>query len=153
MSSTRHRKSKPSTKNAKETKRLYIKLFKLIDPICQSILFFCFIYYLNTDNNSSYGTILKMLIYWQLLSVFINFFLGHLELFKAQRLAFLVLIIPYILFFLYREKQVNDKYILMDAGMNQGIPLYHVLLMTAGIILVFWYNIICYREIRNLLGE
>ena len=127
-------------------------LLKLIDPIGQSVLIVFFLYCIDAEKTISYRSVLMILVAWQIISVFINFFLGELKLLKNERILYLVTITLYMTFFFLFEHHVKEQFIALDEGVKATIPLHRVITMSIAIIIAFWYNIICYREIRTLLG-
>jgi len=129
-------------------------VYKLVDPAVQSILFILLIYTTDTNRGDgdiikvAYPTVFKMLLGVQLFSVAVNFFLGELNVFKFERLAYLGSLIA---FFIIRAVISNfqERYLELFAGTN--LPLKETFIMVMGSALAFWYFVICFREIRNLL--
>ena len=126
-------------------------LLKLIDPIVQSALIVFFLYCIDSEKHFPYRTVLLFLIGWQIVSVFINFFLQSLKLLKNERLLYLASIVLYMIFFFFFERHIKDELIPLDEGAKATIPIGRVIVMSIGIIIAFWYNFICYREVRSLL--
>lgn len=133
-----------------------ILVFKLVDPIFQSLLFILFIYSIDTDyiNNGGipYRTILMALIGLQFLSFVINFFIKEETQLKNERLLYLATLVIYFLSFYFIQRMVNPKYIEVITGMGkEKLDFTEIALMTVAIIISFWYFVICFREIRDML--
>ena len=136
-----------------------VLVFKLIDPICQSLFFILFVYVIDTDNgisgaSLSYRNVLGALICLQVFSVFINFIINEPKQLKKERVFYLVAISLYLLFFFYVNKNVNEKFIdLAGGGGPMKLPVHELLLMAVALIITFSYFVICFREIRSLLNR
>ncbi len=152
MSSSRHRSRKSPTKVNKLTRNNNIQLFKLIDPIIQSVLFIVFLYCLDSQSHFSYRTIMLITIAWQLLSAFVNFIINDPKQLKLQRASYLVVIALFLVVYFYFERNTIETMIPLDQGLKPTIPLKQVILMSIAMIIAFWYNVICYREIRTIMG-
>jgi hypothetical protein len=151
MSSNRHSRTRRNAKAKKLEKSNNILLLKLIDPIVQSALIVFFLYCIDTEKHFPYRSVLLILISWQMVSVFVNFFLGEYKLLKNERLLYLATIILYVIFFFFVERNVREQFVPIDEGVKATIPIRRVIVMSIGIIIAFWYNFICYREVRSLL--
>ena len=137
----------------KQLKSSNVFMVKLFDPIVQVLIFVYFLYCLDAQANGlSYRTILFVLVGWQTISALFNLFLNDPKLLTKQRIAYLILNICYMATFFYIEKHVPEK----DFGINEtDIPYLHrnqTILMGGAIIIAFWYNVICYREIKGLMA-
>jgi len=152
MSSNRTRSGKPSSRGSKVKKNNNIQLFKLLDPIGQSIFFVFFLYTLDAQNHFPYKRALFILVTWQLVSVIINFFLVHLKQLRLERLLYLVTMVIYLVVFFYLNKHVKENFVALDEGLKANVPIHQVIIMTVGMIIAFWYNVICYREFRSEFG-
>jgi len=135
-----------------------VLVFKLIDPICQSLLFILFVYVIDVDNGFSdsgitYRSVLELIIGLQVLSAIINFFINEPKQLKTERVMYLVTISLYLLFY-YINRNGNEKYLeVIGGGGPVKMPVHEILLMTAGLLITFWYFVICFREIRSLLRK
>lgn len=127
-------------------------MFKLLDPVAQSLGIIFFIYCLDAHTHIPYKWVLLVLIGWQLLSVLINFFFWNLKLLKIERILFLVSMVVYLGIFSFIERNVQENFVPLDAGLKPTVPMNRVILMTVGVIIAFWYTVICYREFRKMFG-
>ena len=144
---------KRGAKMQKQLKSSNVFLIKLIDPIVQCLVFVYFLYCLDAEaNGPSYRAVLLFLIGWQTVSALFNLFLNDPKLLKGQRLAYLIVNVCYMAAFFFIESHFSEK----DFGINEtDIPFLHrnqTLLMGGAIIIAFWYNVTCYREIKGLLA-
>lgn len=141
-----------SSKVTKQLSNNNILLFKLFDPIVQSAIIIFFIYCLDAEvQQPSYRLVLRLVVVWQLTSSFLNFFLRDPKLLVKERIAFVFAMVFYLIMFFFVERSIKESYI----GINEkdaNIPVHQALLMAGLVILTFWYNVTCYREIKSLLG-
>ena len=122
-------------------------VFKLVDPILQSMLFIFFIYCLDANSGFSHQLVLLLMLGLQMLSLATNFFIQSEEQLKKERLFYLVAICLYLVVSAVIMKG-DFKYLFIIGP--QADTMTNVL--TAGIIVLsFWYFIICFREVRSLL--
>ena len=152
MSSSRHRSRRPKPKGNKLNKSHNIQLYKLIDPIVQSVLFIVFLYCLDAQSHLSYRLIMLIALGWQMLSCVVNYLINDTHQLKIQRTGFLILAVIYLFVYYYIQHNVPETMIAPDKGFKATIPLKQVILMTVAMVLAFWYNVICYQEIRKILG-
>ncbi len=150
MSSRKHSRSRPASKTNKHAKSSNIQLFKLIDPIGQSVLFVFFLFCIDSEKHFSYKTVLVLIFCWQFASCFINFLFTSLKLLRGERISYLIVVAGYLAFMYYFLGHVTEKKIALDQGEQATIPMYQVLIMSGAMILAFWYNVICYREFKSL---
>jgi len=154
MSRKRSAKIRRSSKITGRLKNSNVMVLKLVDPIVQSFIFIYFVYCLDSAVvEPSYRTVLLVLLSWQLLSAFLNFFLKDPKLLKTERTSFVLIIIVYMVMFFYVEGHVKERYIGINETDIPNIPLHQTILMVGAVILSFWYTIICYREIKSLLNS
>ena len=149
-------KKKRGIKINRQSKTNNILMLKLADPIIQCIIFIYFIYCLDSDVIApSYRTVLLLLVAWQAMSVFANMFYKDNKALRTERLVFLVVDGCYMAVFFLMEKLVIPKKEI-SFGINElddhYIHLYQTILMTGALIIAFWYNLICYREVKSLLS-
>lgn len=128
-----------------------ILLFKLVDPICQSLLLIFLIYCMDSDTETSYQTVLDILVGWQILSAIANFILKPADSLKQQRISFLVTICVYLGLTMVILRGVTEKVILIKQANNLSLPLYASIAALGTMILCFWYYVICFKEIRSML--
>ena len=150
----RHKKKQRASRLMRSNNVL---VFKLIDPIVQSLLFILFVYCLDADNGNvlmNYHDVLLIAIGCQVLSAFINFILNEPGQLKTQRILYLVTIAIYAPVYFYINRNIKEKYMEVVAGRGMmKMPLIEIFILTAGLIICFWYYITCFREIRDLLAK
>ncbi|MCD6012377.1 MAG: hypothetical protein K0Q79_2239 [Flavipsychrobacter sp.] len=127
-------------------------MIKLLDPVVQSVGIIFFIYCLDANTHISYRMVLIALIGWQMLSVIVNFFFWKLKLLKAERILFSICMLVYLGVFYFFERNVKENFVPLDTGLKPSVPMNQVVLMTVGVVIAFWYNVICYREFRKMFG-
>lgn len=152
---SRHKpvKIKRSAKLNRQIKNSNELVFKLIDPIAQFLIFVYFLYALDSEQvGVSYRGILLKLVGWQVISAVINFFFTDPKILKTQRVAYIVVNTLYMAFFFYAESHFKETYFGINETDPAIIPLNQSLLIAGAIIIAFWYNIICYREVRSMLA-
>ena len=97
---------------------------------------------------------LLMLVAWQIMSALANFFYRDTKALRTERLIYLAVNLFYMGLFFFLEKRLAGKEI--NFGINETdqpyIHLYQTLLMSGVVIIAFWYNIICYREVKSLMS-
>jgi hypothetical protein len=148
--------SKNRNKSPIRRKTNNVLLFKLIDPIGQSLLFILFIYGLDTDytgnGGTPYNTTLYYILFAQIASTLINFFIKEENQLKNERAIYAVTITLYIVSFFFIRRAVPEKFIEVMAGDGMmQMPAIEIMLMGIGIVIAFWYFTICFREVRGLL--
>lgn len=131
-----------------------VVIFKIADPIVQFGIFIYFLYCLDSNvQQPSYRTVLLLLVGWQIGSAFLNFFYRDTKALKTERLIYLAINISYMALFFFLEKYLPEKIF----GINEtDVPFIHrnqIFLMGGALIIAFWYNIICYREVKGLLSN
>ena len=128
-----------------------VLVFKLVDPICQSLLFIFFFYCLDSDTDTQYQVILDIIVGWQILSCLVNFLIRPVSLLKRARFLWLITMISYIVLYYFIEKTIPEKTIVLREAKNLNIPLHDMILEAGALIIAFWYYVICFREIRTML--
>ena len=150
MSSKRSsRKNKPRSNHIRRANNILV--FKLVDPICQSLLFILFIYCLDSDTDIQYQMILQVIVAWQILSSLANLFLKIPDQFKKERLTYLAIIVLYTGLSYFIQTHVQEKFVIIKQANNISIPIYESILETGTMLISFWYYVICFREIRAML--
>ncbi len=76
-----------------------------------------------------------------MMSVNINFFLGEMNLLKAERAIYFITMLIYLAAYYFFVESVQ-----LSVSLNQ------VILVSVGVVIAFWYNVICYREFRKIFG-
>jgi len=132
--------------------RTNVEFLKLIDPLGQSLLFILFGYSL--DSGISYHMVLLMLACWQLLSWAIHFFIKSFKVLKNERFFYIISSLVYLLVYVYITKKVKENYIAVrdPQGLTQ-YPLHEIILVSIGLIIAFWYYVICFREVKVLFKK
>jgi hypothetical protein len=133
------------------TKANNVLVFKLVDPIIQSLLIIFFVYCLDSDTDIQYQGILQIIIGWQILSCIANFFLNPPDLLKKERIAWFIIILLYSGLYYFVGNHVHERFIVVKQANNSTIPLYDSIFEIGGMIISFWYYVICFREIRAML--
>ena len=145
-------RKKTRYRSTKRKRTNNVLVFKLIDPICQSLLFIFFIYSLDAEIEASYRKVLLMLLGLQIVSLVINFFIKEENQLKNERIIFLSALALYFISFFIIQHSVSEKFIEVFAGGGQmKMPLIEIIMMSIAIAVAFWYFTICFREIRGLL--
>lgn len=148
---------KQSRYGAKKRKANNILLFKLIDPVAQSLFFVAFLYTLDGMIDSdfirlTYQFCFKALIVLQIISIVINQFLKDSNEYKTQRLFFLLAFIIYLVCYFFLTANMKETYMesIGGAGMVR-LPMKEIALMSAGGIIAFLYFVLCFNEVRSQL--
>lgn len=153
MSRQRTVKIKRGSKIYTQNRNNNVLILKVADPLVQVFIFIYFLYCLNAEVlEPSYRTVLLMLVAWQMCSAVLNFFYKDPKAQKVQRMIYLALNVCYMAAFFYLEKHLKDVSFGINETDDPFIHLQQVVLMGIALIIAFWYNIICYKEVRGLLG-
>jgi len=129
-----------------------VKVFKIADPILQSIIFLTFAY--SFDYSNYYRLLLPSLIGWQLLSSIIHLFIHTRSKLKLERLIYFVLVITFITIFLFLRNHIKERYFQIFATQGPlNIPIYELSFVALEGLFSFWYYIICFREIHKVLKK
>ena len=131
-----------------------VVILKIGDPVVQFGIFIYFLYCLDSEvQQPSYRTVLLLLVGWQLMSAIANFFYRDTKALNTERLIYLAVNIGYMALFFFLEKHLPEK----NFGINEtDAPFIHrnqIILMGGALIIAFWYNILCYREVKGLLSN
>jgi len=130
-----------------------VLLLKLVDPIGQFAIFIYFLYCLDANVfQPSYRSVLLMLVAWQMVSACCNLFYKDTKALRRERLAYIAVNVCYMALFFFLEKILPDKTIGINELDDPYIHVYQVVLMGGVFIIAFWYNVICYREVKSLLS-
>ncbi len=129
-----------------------IVIFKFVDNIVQFGIFIYFLYCLDSDAQTSYRSVFLLLVVWQIMSAFANLFYRDIKALRTERLIYLAVNICYMALFFFLEQHLPEK----KYGINEmDVPFIHrnqTFLMGGALIIAFWYNIICFREIKSLFA-
>ena len=150
MSRRRSSRKKKSRRNHIR-KANNILVFKLVDPICQSLLFIFFMYCLDSDNDITYQPILTTLTVWQILSGAANLLIKPPDQLRKPRIAFLITILSYMIVLNFVLAHIPEKNVVIGVFNDITIPLYHSIYEMGLAVISFWYYIICFKEIRAML--
>jgi len=132
--------------------RTNVDFFKLIDPVGQSLLFILFGYSL--DSGISYNMVLLMLAAWQLASWGIHFFFRSVKLLKNERLVWVLCAIIFLPLYYYISRHIPEKFIEVRDPMGlTRYPEHEIMLVAIGLIIAFWYYVICFREVRIIFKK
>lgn len=153
MSRNRPFGSRTYTQTNKHIKNSNIQLFKLADPIGQSILFILFLFCIDGEMHLSYRTLLYCIIGWQLLSCCINFLLVNVKLLVRERLAYIVSVILCMAVYYYLRHNVPEHLVALNEMDKPTIPLHEMIIATITMSIAFWYNVICFREFKKIFGS
>jgi hypothetical protein len=151
-SSRRHSGRRRPSKGNKLAKNNNITLLKLLDPVVQSVLIVLFLYCIDDEKLFPYRIIFFILLIWQAVSALLNFLLTGMKLLTNERTIYLATMCIYMLFFFFFERHVKEHFVAFDEISKPNIPLYRLITMTIAMAIAFWYNLICYREIRTMLS-
>ncbi len=128
-----------------------VPLFKLADPIIQSLLFILFIYTIDIPDIVSYQTAFYLLFSVQVASLAINFLLRFLDLLTTERMIYAVVVVVYMVIYFYMGGHVTEKLMRVNANTDDNaMPVYEIITRGVGILIAFWYFTICFREVRVL---
>jgi hypothetical protein len=150
----RRRSSRRSSQPAKKVKRsnsINILVFKSIDPVIQSLLIIFFLYCLDVETEYSHQTVLLYIVGWQIASAIINFFISDPKQLKTERLVCLVVLVVYMPCYYFFLTHVTEKFIAINKVETPTLPLYEIIITAFVLLIAFWYNVICYREIKSML--
>ncbi len=141
MNGKRSKRRSASHSSSKINKNSNVQMYKLVDPIVQSLGIILFIYSLDVHAGIPSRWVLFALIGWQMLSVAINLFLGEMKLLKAERAIYFIAMLIYLAVYYFYEESAQPS-----VSLNQ------IILISVGVVIAFWYNVICYREFRKIFG-
>lgn len=126
-------------------------VFKVVEPILQWILIVALVFCEDDGycQGFFYTQIVYALIGLQVLSAVLNLFLNRneFELHTKERIIFLAIIVPYMIFYHSRDFADNAA-VPFGIGLNPWL----FTVLNGGILaMAFWYNIICVREIKSFM--
>ena len=149
--SSRRSSRRQRSRSSQITRANNVLVFKLVDPIIQSLLFILFIYCLDSDTEIQYQLILTLIVGWQILSCIANLFFNPPDQLKKGRMAFLITIVLYMTCAHFFLTNVHEKVVVITLANNIPINVYESIIQTITMIISFWYYVICFREIRAML--
>lgn len=129
------------------------QMIKLLDPLVQSALFIFFIFSLDAQTHFPYRYILALLISWQMLSAIINLIFFNQKQLLTERIAFLVTILVYAGYFLYSLRSAHENNPTNGTNFTTSGSTSQIILFSVGVLLAFWYTILCYREFKASFGK
>jgi hypothetical protein len=147
MSSKRRRRRHTSSKSLNRRNN-NVLVFKIVDPAVQGLLFVLYLLNLDTESDQPYFLILLGLVFLQIISSIINFAVNPPDINKRQRIYYLIALTFGIIFYLAFKGEV---YFALKRGMPENIRFYEIIREGIIVIIAFWYNIICFTEIKASL--
>jgi len=150
MSRQKHLSKKKNPGTRKNLKNNNVYVFKLADPVIQSLIFIFLIYSIDSEDATPVRLVYYCLCGWQLLSWVINLFIRSIKQLTGERIFFLGTELIFLAIYFFVKKVVHEKNIHFMSA-EDTIPLYEVILLTCALLIAFWYFFICYREVRDLL--
>jgi hypothetical protein len=134
-----------------------ILLFKVVDPIIQSLLFILFVYSIDVEGASldiTYTQVFYLIVGVQVAGAIANLFINEEEQLKFQRIGYLVAIGVFLGVYHFAGAHVQEKYIETIGGRGaMKMPLIEIVLLTTGTVICFWYYVTCFREVRDMLAK
>jgi hypothetical protein len=127
-------------------------MFKVVDPIIQSILFVYFIYGLSMAGGIPYRRLFYLIVGVQMISVCVNIFIKDPKLLKKQRLMYAATMGLYLVAMIYFQRHVKETFFAFDIGLPATVPLHGLLWISGAMLIAFWYGMICYTEIKSMWG-
>lgn len=128
-----------------------VKLTKTIDPVLQSALLVFFIFSLD-ERVSYYKTIYFIVLALQVISWLYNMVVPFRKKLKIERYIYIVAIAVWGISYYYTKTHVHEKYFVdRDFRMLARTGIYDFSFMAIGLLLMGWYSLICFREIRGTL--
>ena len=126
------------------------KVFKIADPIFQSLMFIVLAYTFDTSNY--YKMILPAILCWQAVSMIIHFFIHSRSKLAKERLVFLlVVMLAAVTWFLITSKKLNLPLQMTQKDDSTHIPVVELATLGTEAVIAIWYYLICIREIRHVL--
>jgi hypothetical protein len=127
-----------------------VRIFKVVDPILQAVLIVSFICcdVDGTFYGFSYLSIVYALAGLQFISSIANLFFKKEEygILTISHIIYAIVIVPFMYF--YHSKDFTD-----NAAIPFGfgyIPWIYTTLNVCVVVLAFWYNIVCLREVKTM---
>ena len=126
------------------------KVFKIADPIFQSLMFIVLAYTFDTSNY--YKMILPAILCWQAVSMIIHFFIHSRSKLAKERLVFLLVVaLAAGAWFLINSKKLNLPLQMAQKDDGTHIPVVELATLGTEAVIAIWYYLICIREIRHVL--
>ncbi len=132
--------------------KIKIRNFKITDPIVQTILFLVFTWCLNI--NVGYRVVFYLLLLWQLMSALLHLTFKKITKLKKERKIHLVafsiyLALYFVVIVFFPAQYVNEQF----ADGFVKIPVYDLVFISLGMVICFWYSVICFREIKRIVEK
>ena len=129
-----------------------VRIFKIIDPVLQSVLFVLLAY--SFDYTNYYRFFLPAIIGWQLVSSILHFFIRTRMKLRVERIVYFLLVIIFIAIYLYLKNNITEKYLKIFAWQGPlNIPIHELVFAILQGSFAFWYYAICFREIQGVLKK
>lgn len=136
----------------KRNKTAYTVVYKLIDPVLQGFLFVTFVYSLDSEfRDFSYRMVFLLIIALQIISLIVNFLLNPPENLNKERLLYAAILIASLIGSVFIIQNFQENYMEVRQGDFPKLPIREIILDTVVIVISFWYNIICFRELKAIL--
>ena len=125
-----------------------VKVIKIVDPIVQSLLFVFFCYSLD---EGKYQNAFIFMLSWELLSAVVHSFLFFSKKKVLERVVnFALMVLALAAFFVVKKYKESYVEVILGDGPVM-FPVHEMIVMSFGVIVSFWYNFICFREIKSTL--
>lgn len=133
-----------------------IRLFKIIDPTIQSLLFLLITYCINSEEPYfvPYKPVFHILLLWQIVSTVVHFFFKKTTMLKKQRKIHLIVLLVYLVAYLIFNVLIDTKQ-LSDATPDGDFRyfVYTFSPVVVGLGICFWYAVLCFREIKRIIDK
>ncbi len=129
-----------------------VKIFKIADPIFQSVLFISLAY--SFDYTNYYKFFLPLILGWQMVSSCIHFAVRSKNKKKVERLFFFILVwisVGVLIYFKLHQDNAACQKLLEATWMD--VPVCELCFVCTEGLLALWYYIICFREINDVLKK
>jgi hypothetical protein len=129
-----------------------VKIFKIADPIFQSVLLILLAY--SFDYTDYYKYFLPAILGWQMVSSIVHFFIRSKSKKKVERLIYFILVSfsVWVLFY-FRTHMADPAYKNFMQATWLEIPVPELCFVVTEGVFAFWYYLICFREIRSVLKK
>ena len=127
-----------------------VRIIKLIDPLLQGLLFILFLYALDTSSPVSYRTVLLLIFSVQFLSCCFNFVIKASGQRTNQRIIYVLALMVYAYFFIHNGTNVSTVFVFVKPALERVYTANELIFLGVGVIISFWYNVICFLEIKYL---
>ncbi len=136
----------------------FVRAFKIVDPLLQTLFIVSFFIFFDYKGHKEHAS-LKLIYYWQLISIITNTFLKFSKKKNWQRYSVLVLTIILHQVGNYYGTAINTgkiNEIKFDVFVGLGIqkiPVWETLISIASLVVAIWYFVVCITEIQYLMKK